>query len=181
MKAFAEDDSRSPPPTSFLDRLIRRYSRAAYVVVVLGLYLLASTAMGLALAPAIWCWELVAGWSQSLPFLTRGLVLGLGSAVSFFVFGFGLLLVVPLYNLVLPTRVRPFTGGYYTLRAVEDWVPILLGVVAASMIYVAVADLIPGLHKRPELRATASQSLLIVLGVASIALVRFLIGEGRTP
>lgn len=70
--------------------------------------------------------------------------------------------------------------GYYTLRAVEDWVPMLLGVVAASMIYVAVADLIPGLHKRPELRATASQSLLIVLGVASIALVRFLIGEGQT-
>ena len=87
------------------------------MIVVLGLYLLASTAMGLALAPAIWCWELIANWSQSLPFLTHGLVLGLGSAISFFVFGFGLLLVVPLYNLVLPTRVRPFSGGYYTLRA----------------------------------------------------------------
>jgi zinc and cadmium transporter len=67
--------------------------------------------------------------------------------------------------------------GYFTLRAVEEWVPLLLGVVAASMIYVAVADLIPGLHKRPELRATASQSLLIALGVASIALARMLIGE----
>ena len=66
--------------------------------------------------------------------------------------------------------------GYFTLRAVEEWVPLLLGVVAASMIYVAVADLIPGLHKRPELRATASQSLLIALGVASIAVVRMLIG-----
>lgn len=67
--------------------------------------------------------------------------------------------------------------GYFTLRAVEEWVPLLLGVVAASMIYIAVADLIPGLHKRPELRATASQSLLIALGVASIALARMLIGE----
>ena len=57
MKAFADDDSKSPPPTSFLDRLIRRYARPAYVIVVLGLYLLASTAMGLALAPAIWCWQ----------------------------------------------------------------------------------------------------------------------------
>jgi zinc and cadmium transporter len=58
-------------------------------------------------------------------------------------------------------------------------VPLLLGVVAASMIYIAVADLIPGLHKRPELRATASQSLLIALGVASIALARMLIGEAH--
>ena len=38
--------------------------------------------------------------------------------------------------------------------------------VAASMIYVAVADLIPGLHRRPELRDPAFQVLLIALGIA---------------
>ncbi len=117
MKSFAEDHSKSPPPTNFLDRLVRRYARSAYVIVVLSLYLLVSTAIGLALTPAIWFWQLTAGWSESFPFLTRGLVIGLGSALSFFVFGFGLLVVIPIYNLVLPTRVRPFTGGYYTLRA----------------------------------------------------------------
>ena len=45
--------------------------------------------------------------------------------------------------------------GYFALQVLEGWEPILLGIVAASMIYVAVADLIPGLHRRPELRATA--------------------------
>ncbi len=117
MKPFADDDSRNPPPKNLLDRLVREYARPAYVIVVLCLYLLVSTALGLALTPAIWCWQLADRWSESLPFLTRGLALGLGAAVSFFVFGFGLLLVVPVYNLVLPTRVRPFKGGYYTLRA----------------------------------------------------------------
>jgi zinc and cadmium transporter len=39
------------------------------------------------------------------------------------------------------------------------------------MIYVAVADLIPGLHRRPELRDTAFQALLIALGIGTIALV----------
>ena len=48
----------------------------------------------------------------------------------------------------------------------------LLGIVAASMIYVAVADLIPGLHRRPELRDAATQTLLIALGIGAIALVR---------
>jgi zinc and cadmium transporter len=66
--------------------------------------------------------------------------------------------------------------GYFALSGYEDWEPTLLGVVAASMIYVAVADLIPGLHKRPELRATAQQALLIAAGVAAIALVRALSG-----
>jgi zinc and cadmium transporter len=47
-------------------------------------------------------------------------------------------------------------------------VPHLLALAAASMIYVAVADLIPGLHKRTELRATLQQISLIALGVATI-------------
>ena len=34
-------------------------------------------------------------------------------------------------------------AGYLALNRVQAWVPLLLGFVAASMIYVAVADLIP--------------------------------------
>ena len=45
--------------------------------------------------------------------------------------------------------------GYFALQAVQQFEAMLLGFVAASMIYVAVADLIPGLHRRPELRDTA--------------------------
>jgi zinc and cadmium transporter len=69
--------------------------------------------------------------------------------------------------------------GYFTLAGFETWESTLLGIVAASMIYVAVADLIPGLHKRPELRATAQQGLLIAAGVAAIALVRMVAGHGH--
>jgi zinc and cadmium transporter len=67
--------------------------------------------------------------------------------------------------------------GYAALSAVQSWIPALLGFVAASMIYVAVADLIPGLHRRPELRATAQQILLIGLGIATIHAVRSLTGH----
>jgi zinc and cadmium transporter len=61
--------------------------------------------------------------------------------------------------------------GYLALEGVQDWIPPLLGLAAASMLYVSVADLIPGLHKRPELQATLQQVVLIVLGVATIWLV----------
>jgi zinc and cadmium transporter len=61
--------------------------------------------------------------------------------------------------------------GYFSLQFLEAFQPTLLGIVAASMIYVAVADLIPGLHRRPELRDTASQALLIALGIGAIAMV----------
>ena len=67
--------------------------------------------------------------------------------------------------------------AYFALSQLTEWIPTLLGLAAASMIYVAVADLIPGLHKRTELKATLQQILLIGLGVASIAGVRALVGE----
>ncbi|HET6493251.1 MAG TPA: ZIP family metal transporter [Burkholderiales bacterium] len=58
--------------------------------------------------------------------------------------------------------------AYATLQTMERWIPALLGLAAASMLYVSVADLIPGLHRRPEIRSTVQQVVLIALGVATI-------------
>ena len=84
---------------------------------VLGLYAIVASALGLALTPAVLVWQWVAEWGARLSMLGHAFAIALGTAVAFFVFGFALLVVVPLYNLVLPTRVRPFRGGYYTLQA----------------------------------------------------------------
>lgn len=61
--------------------------------------------------------------------------------------------------------------GYLWLQQMAQWVNSMIAIAAASMIYVAVADLIPGLHKRTELRATLQQVVLIALGVAAIWIV----------
>jgi zinc and cadmium transporter len=83
------------------------------------------------------------------------------------------------FALNLLSSVATVAGGmlaYVALDSMRDWVPYTLSVAAASMIYVAVADLIPGLHKRAELGATFQQVLLIVLGVGSVAGVEWLVG-----
>ena len=67
--------------------------------------------------------------------------------------------------------------AYFALQFVQSIVPTLLALAAASMIYVAVADLIPGLHKRAKLRDTFQQVALIMLGVGSIILIGMLIPE----
>lgn len=61
--------------------------------------------------------------------------------------------------------------GYYALQTMEQWIGTLISLAAASMLYVAVADLIPGLHRRPEIRATVMQVSLIALGIVTIWLV----------
>jgi zinc and cadmium transporter len=69
--------------------------------------------------------------------------------------------------------------GYAALQAMSEWVNSMLAIAAASMIYVAVADLIPGLHKRPELHQTVHQVALIALGVGAIWGVGLLTGHGH--
>jgi zinc and cadmium transporter len=58
--------------------------------------------------------------------------------------------------------------AYFALSAVSDWLPEILAFAAASMIYVAVADLIPGLHRRTAFRDSLMQVTFIALGVGSI-------------
>jgi len=55
--------------------------------------------------------------------------------------------------------------GYFALSQALQALPYALGVSAASLLYVAVADLIPGLHRRIEPRASFWQVALMSAGV----------------
>ena len=83
------------------------------------------------------------------------------------------------FQLNLISSLGTLIGGvmaYFTLQNMQTWTPSLLAVAAASMIYVAVADLIPGLHKRTLLSDTLQQVSLIVFGVGTVALFSFFAG-----
>jgi zinc and cadmium transporter len=74
-----------------------------------------------------------------------------------------------LFNLL--SSLATLLGGlatYFMLQDMNHIIPSLLGLASASMIYVAMSDLIPGLHKRPEIDATIQQVALITLGISSI-------------
>ena len=82
-----------------------------------------------------------------------------------------------MVNLV--SSLAMLAGGvlsYFALQSMQSYVPTLLALAAASMIYVAVADLIPGLHKRVRLRDTLEQVGLIGAGVGSIFLTHLMVG-----
>jgi zinc and cadmium transporter len=58
--------------------------------------------------------------------------------------------------------------GYFALAAIQNATPYVLAFAAASFIYIAVADLIPGLHRAMDSRSTAWQIALIALGIATV-------------
>ena len=74
--------------------------------------------LGLALVPSL---LLVSRFGPGLldsPHWWRWPLLGALGGTALLLWGFALLGVVPLFNLVLPTRLRAFRGGYFTVSAV---------------------------------------------------------------
>ena len=60
--------------------------------------------------------------------------------------------------------------AWYLMAEALYVLPYALAIAAASFLYVAVADLIPGLHKRVDARTSVQQVVLIALGILVIGL-----------
>jgi len=66
-------------------------------------------------------------------------------------------------------------AGHFALAGMHEVLPTVLAIAAASLLYVAVADLIPGLHRRPEPLETLKQMTSIGLRLAVISGVDLLL------
>ncbi len=74
-----------------------------------------------------------------------------------------------LYNVMASfTTVIGGVLAFFGLENLHDKLPYFLALAASSFIYIAVADLIPTLHKRTEFKATLQQIALIAAGVLLI-------------
>jgi zinc and cadmium transporter len=74
-------------------------------------------------------------------------------------------------TLNLLTSVTSVVGGvvaYFLLADVTPLLPYAIAIAASSFLYIAVADLIPGLHRRVDPGSGIKQFIFIVLGVAVI-------------
>jgi zinc and cadmium transporter len=61
--------------------------------------------------------------------------------------------------------------AWLSLAQMTAVLPYILAVAASSFIYIAVADLIPGLHERTSARESLQQLLLISLGIGVVGLL----------
>lgn len=80
----------------------------------------------------------------------------------------------------LATGVASVLGAivaYFALRETQRELPYALAFAAAGFLYIAVAGLIPGLHRRADPRTSATQVILIAAGIAVIAGAERLAGQ----
>ncbi|MBF0531877.1 MAG: hypothetical protein HQL23_02145 [Candidatus Omnitrophica bacterium] len=85
-------------------------------IIVLCLYFLGTMVVGLSLVPSLMLFLNLLRWTAGWDILARALMLGLGMAGGFFLFGIILLLLVGLLNIVLQLRLKE---GYYGFKDSE--------------------------------------------------------------
>jgi zinc and cadmium transporter len=67
--------------------------------------------------------------------------------------------------------------AYFILQQTLSVLPYALAFAAAGFLYVALAGLVPGLHRQSDLQSSAMQMVLIICGVVTIGAAEWLAGH----
>jgi zinc and cadmium transporter len=76
------------------------------------------------------------------------------------------------WNMV--SGLTTFAGGllaWFLLRGAQNLIPYVLALSASSFIYIALADLIPQMHKKSRPGQSVSQLVLILAGISTIIII----------
>jgi zinc and cadmium transporter len=74
------------------------------------------------------------------------------------------------------TMVVGGVAAFFLLGSLQEAIPYVLAIAAASLIYVAVADLIPGLHRHEGARLSVLTVVLIGAGIGLIYVMQAALG-----
>jgi len=115
------------------------------------------------------------GVSATLAVLAHELPQELGDFAILLDAGYSRRRALTLNGLSAAMTLPGAVAAYFWLRATQAVVPYMLAVAAASFIYIATADLIPELHRDNRPAASARQLALLLAGIGTIALQRFVL------
>lgn len=103
----------------FYERSFRRFKTLGTMLVLLPIYMIGVLCFGISAMPGVALYRWSSEHIQTYPFLIQCLGTGLVIAAGFILFGFTLILVVPLFNFIFRAYPKPWRGPYYSLQTIR--------------------------------------------------------------
>jgi len=101
-----------------IEFIIRKFRLPSFIITLAFLYFLILLAMGISATPGMYLFNLAdeatANWPQFFHYLSQGCAV----ATAYFLYGFSMIFVIPLFNFLMPFRLKPFRGNYFSLSSV---------------------------------------------------------------
>jgi zinc and cadmium transporter len=111
------------------------------------------------------------GWATAIAVLSHELPQEIGDFMVLLSAGVSKTRALTLNALSGATMVIGGIAGYFALDGMQTAVPYVLVIAAASFIYIAVADLVPELHRHRHLGNASGQLALLAAGIATVILI----------
>ncbi|KAA3613793.1 MAG: hypothetical protein DWQ05_16075 [Calditrichaeota bacterium] len=101
---------------------LRRFRVVTYLLALIPVYFLGILAMSISAIPGIFLVKYTLTTLNYLPeFLYFGAI-AFSVISSYFLYGFTLIFVIPLFNFLMPFRLKAFRGGFYSLASVPWYI-----------------------------------------------------------
>ena len=114
---YASSSDRSGVGGAF-ERFIRKFRGVSFFVALGVLYFLVLVSMGISATPGVYLFMTILHSTAELPEFLHYLLIGCSIVFGFFLYGLSIIFVVPLFNFLMPFRVKPFRGNYFSLSSI---------------------------------------------------------------
>lgn len=109
-------------PQGVAETFLRRFRNLSFIFLITPLALVCCLCLGVSAAPGLWFFDQVSILSQGWIPPLRYVALGCALSVGYLLYGLTLIFVVPLVNFLLPLRMKPFRGPWFSLPAIPWYV-----------------------------------------------------------
>lgn len=112
----------------FFESTLRKFKNIMHALLLLPLYGVMALALGMAVAPALWFFQIAQTW---LPTLDQAsfwsgvfhyFCLGAFVVLSYLIYGFSALFIIPAINFILRTNLSEWRGPYYSLSSIRWYI-----------------------------------------------------------
>ena len=114
--------SSAPGLSGILESLLRRFRTLSFVLLISPLAIVCCLSIGCAAGVGLYVFDFFKSVSSEWPVVLRYMALGSGFAFGYLAYGLSLIFIVPLVNKILPLKVKPFRGPWYSLGAIPWFV-----------------------------------------------------------
>jgi hypothetical protein len=104
------------------ESILRSFRTTVFFILLAPVYFLAALLMAVSLTPGVYLFRYAYDQSQNLDHYFGYPLIAFSLVAGFFLYGFTLLFIAPLTNKLLPFKLKPFRGPYYSLHSIPWYV-----------------------------------------------------------
>jgi hypothetical protein len=102
----------------FMETLLRRFRTLSFALLLTPLMVVCCGCVGLAAGCGLFVFDQFSHFSADWHPVLHYAMMGLGMSFGFFTYGIALIFIIPAVNFLMPFRVKPFRGPWYSLGAI---------------------------------------------------------------